>query len=162
MSSLSVYVPELGQQPVKILTHADDIGAHLKQKGAALLRERSAHIQPGLGEAELLTHQKSAVDALKSISGLSKAQRLQGAAEPIQSDAQNLYFCTQGRMLVCLGFDQLYAVECHQHDAVLVPESTVHWILKEEGAEIIHLSDPATSTDTVLCHFFEHCKPELF
>lgn len=142
MSCLSVYVLDYPTQPLKILTHAEDIRSTLAPVGVDFIRERCEKLAPNASATEMIAVQQNAIKALKGTFALTQVERLQSHDSAIAAKTNSLYYCIEGRLLVCIEHAQtLYVIECNRHDAVLVPKHSVHWLKPDSQCMGLTLSE---------------------
>jgi len=135
MSILSVYQDSVPEQPLKVLTHIDDIAATLAEVGVHLERwEASA-------PEEAIAAYRPQIDRLMSERGYvtvdvisltsdhpQKAELRAKFLEEHRHAEDEVRFFVAGRGLFTLHIeDKVYAVLCEKNDLISVPAGTRHW-----------------------------------
>ena len=142
MSVLSVYHENRPEQPLKVLTHGEDIAATLAEAGVRLERwEASAPIVPGASQEEVLAAYRPQIDRLMSERGYvtvdvlgvtrdhpQKAELRARFLDEHRHAEDEVRFFVAGQALFSLHIGELvYAVLCEKHDLISVPAGTRHW-----------------------------------
>ncbi len=142
MSILSVYQDTAPEQPLKVLTHMEDIAATLADVGVRLERwEASAPIRAGASSEEVIAAYRPQIDQLMSERGYvtvdvisltrdhpQKAELRAKFLEEHQHAEDEVRFFVVGRGLFTLHIeDRVYAVLCEKNDLISVPAGTRHW-----------------------------------
>lgn len=142
MSWLSVYHESTPEQPLKVLTHAEDIAATLAEAGVRFERwQANAPIAPGASQEEVIAAYRHEIDKLMTEQGYvtvdvvsldrshpQKAElRAKFLDEHIHGEDEVRFFVA-GRGLFTLHIgDHVYAVLCEKNDLISVPAGTKHW-----------------------------------
>lgn len=142
MSILSVYQDTAPGQPLKVLTHIEDIAATLADVGVRLeRREASAPICAGARSEEVIAAYGPQIDRLMSERGYvtvdvislsrdhpQKAELRGTFLEEHQHAEDEMRFFVVGRGLFTLHIeDRVYAVLCEKSDLISVPAGTRYW-----------------------------------
>ncbi|WP_069864161.1 MULTISPECIES: acireductone dioxygenase [Pseudomonas] len=142
MSSLTVYHESAPEQPLKLLTHAEDIAATLAELGVRFERwQASAPIAPGASPDEVLAAYAAEIQRLKDEQGYVTVDVVSLSADHPQKDElrakfldehrhgeDEVRFFVAGRGLFTLHVeDHVYAVLCEKNDLISVPAGTRHW-----------------------------------
>ncbi|AHY42626.1 acireductone dioxygenase [Stutzerimonas decontaminans] len=142
MSVLSVYHETRPDQPLKVLTHAEDIAATLSEVGVQLERwEASAPIAAGASQEEVIAAYRPQIDKLMTERGFVTVDVISVTRDHPQKDElrakfldehrhaeDEVRFFVAGRALFSLHIeDMVYAVLCEKHDLISVPAGTRHW-----------------------------------
>lgn len=142
MSSLTVYHESAPEQPLKLLTHAEDIAATLAELGMRFERwQASAPIAPGASPDEVLAAYAPEIQRLKDEQGYVTVDVVSLSADHPQKDElrakfldehrhgeDEVRFFVAGRGLFTLHVeDHVYAVLCEKNDLISVPAGTRHW-----------------------------------
>lgn len=142
MSSLTVYHESAPEQPLKLLTHAEDIAATLAELGVRFERwQASAPIAPGASPDEVLAAYAPEIKRLKDEQGYVTVDVVSLSADHPQKDElrakfldehrhgeDEVRFFVAGRGLFTLHVeDHVYAVLCEKNDLISVPAGTRHW-----------------------------------
>ncbi|KRV64817.1 1,2-dihydroxy-3-keto-5-methylthiopentene dioxygenase [Pseudomonas citronellolis] len=142
MSSLTVYHESAPEQPLKLLTHAEDIAATLAELGVRFERwQASAPIAPGASPDEVLAAYAPEIQRLKDEQGYVTVDVVSLSADHPQKDElrakfldehrhgeDEVRFFVAGRGLFTLHVeDHVYAVLCEKNDLISVPAGTRHW-----------------------------------
>ena len=142
MSSLTVYHESAPEQPLKLLTHAEDIAATLAELGVRFERwQASAPIAPGASPDEVLAAYAPEIQQLKDEQGYVTVDVVSLSADHPQKDElrakfldehrhgeDEVRFFVAGRGLFTLHVeDHVYAVLCEKNDLISVPAGTRHW-----------------------------------
>jgi 1,2-dihydroxy-3-keto-5-methylthiopentene dioxygenase len=142
MSILSVYQDTAPEQPLKVLTHIEDIAATLADVGVRLERwEASAPIRAGAGSEEVIAAYRPQIDQLMSERGYvtvdvisltrdhpQKAELRAKFLEEHQHAEDEVRFFVVGRGLFTLHIeDRVYALLCEKNDLISVPAGARHW-----------------------------------
>lgn len=142
MSVLSVYHETRPDQPLKVLTHAEDIAATLSEVGVQLERwEASAPIAAGASQDEVIAAYRPQIDKLMAERGYVTVDVISLTRDHPQKDElrakfldehrhaeDEVRFFVAGRALFSLHIeDMVYAVLCEKNDLITVPAGTRHW-----------------------------------
>jgi len=142
MSVLSVYHETRPDQPLKVLTHAEDIAATLSEVGVQLERwEASAPIAAGASQDEVIAAYRPQIDKLMAERGYFTVDVISLTRDHPQKDElrakfldehrhaeDEVRFFVAGRALFSLHIeDMVYAVLCEKNDLITVPAGTRHW-----------------------------------
>ncbi|RYJ60348.1 1,2-dihydroxy-3-keto-5-methylthiopentene dioxygenase [Pseudomonas songnenensis] len=142
MSVLSVYHETRPDQPLKVLTHAEDIAATLSEVGVQLERwEASAPIAAGASQDEVIAAYRPQIDKLMAERGYVAVDVISLTRDHPQKDElrakfldehrhaeDEVRFFVAGRALFSLHIeDMVYAVLCEKNDLITVPAGTRHW-----------------------------------
>lgn len=142
MSILTVYHETAPQQPLKVLTHVEDIAATLAEVGVQLERwEASAPIAAGAAPEEVIAAYRPQIDRLMNERGYvtvdvvsmtrehpQKAELRAKFLEEHRHAEDEVRFFVDGRGLFTLHIeDRVYAVLCEKNDLISVPAGTRHW-----------------------------------
>lgn len=142
MSSLTVYHETLPDQPLKLLTHADDITATLGEIGVRFQRwQANAPIAPGASPDEVIAAYQDEIRRLQDEGGYVTVDVVSLSADHPQKDElrakfldehrhgeDEVRFFVAGRGLFTLHVeDHVYAVLCERNDLISVPAGTRHW-----------------------------------
>ena len=142
MSWLSVYQESTPQQPLKVLTHVEDIAATLAEAGVRFERwQASAPIAPGASQEEVIAAYRREIDKLMSEQGYvtvdvvsldrSHPQKAELRAKFLDEHTHGedeVRFFVAGRGLFTLHIGEyVYAVLCEKNDLISVPAGTKHW-----------------------------------
>ncbi|KAF1054679.1 MAG: Acireductone dioxygenase [Stenotrophomonas maltophilia] len=142
MSSLTVYHESAPEQPLKLLTHAEDIGSTLAELGVRFERwQANAPIAPGASQDEVIAAYQHEIQRLKDEQGYVTVDVVSLSADHPQKDElrakfldehrhgeDEVRFFVAGRGLFTLHVeDHVYAVLCEKNDLISVPAGTRHW-----------------------------------
>ncbi len=142
MSVLSVYHETRPDQPLKVLTHAEDIAATLSEVGVQLERwEASAPIAAGASQDEVIAAYRPQIDKLMAERGYVTVDVISLTRDHPQKDElrakfldehrhaeDEVRFFVAGRALFSLHIeDMVYVVLCEKNDLITVPAGTRHW-----------------------------------
>lgn len=142
MSSLTVYHESMPEQPLKLLTHVDDIASTLDGVGVRFQRwEASAPIAPGASQEEVIAAYQHEIRRLQDEEGYVTVDVVSLSADHPQKDELRAKFLDEhrhgedevrffiaGRGLFTLHIeDHVYAVLCEKNDLISVPAGTRHW-----------------------------------
>jgi 1,2-dihydroxy-3-keto-5-methylthiopentene dioxygenase len=118
MSILSVYQDSVPEQPLKVLTHIDDIAATLAEVGVHLERwEASAPIGAGASSEEVIAAYRPQIDRLMSERGYVTVDVISLTSDHPQKAELRAKFLEEHR----------HAVLCEKNDLISVPAGTRHW-----------------------------------
>lgn len=152
MSILTVYHESAPQQPLKILTHDEDIASTLAEAGVRLERwEASAPIAAGAAADEVIAAYRSQIDRLMNERGYvtvdvvsmtrthpQKAELRAKFLEEHRHAEDEVRFFVDGRGLFTLHIeDKVYAVLCEKNDLISVPAGTRHWFDMGENPHFV-------------------------
>lgn len=152
MSILSVYQDTAPEQPLKVLTHVDDIAATLADVGVHLERwQASAPIAAGASSEEVIAAYRPQIDRLMSERGYvtvdvislasdhpQKAELRAKFLEEHRHAEDEVRFFVAGRGLFTLHIeDKVYAVLCEKNDLISVPAGTKHWFDMGENPHFV-------------------------
>jgi 1,2-dihydroxy-3-keto-5-methylthiopentene dioxygenase len=142
MSILSVYQENSPEQPLKVLTHLEDIASTLAEVDVQLERwEASAPISAGASAEEVLAAYRPQVERLMDERGYATVDVIsQSSDHPQEAGLQARFleehqhaedevrFFVVGRGLLTLHIgDKVYAVLCEKNDLISVPAGTRQW-----------------------------------
>jgi len=142
MSVLSVYHETRPDQPLKVLTHLEDISPTLAKVGVQLERwEASAPIAAGPSQEEVIAAYRPQIDKLMTERGYVTVDVISLTRDHPQKDElrakfldehrhaeDEVRFFVAGRGLFTLHIDDMvYAVLCEKNDLISVPAGTRHW-----------------------------------
>lgn len=142
MSVLSVYHETRPDQPLKVLTHLEDIAPTLAKVGVQLERwEASAAIAAGASQEEVIAAYRPQIDKLMAERGYVTVDVISLTRDHPQKDElrskfldehrhaeDEVRFFVAGRGLFTLHIeDMVYAVLCEKNDLISVPAGTRHW-----------------------------------
>ena len=141
MSVLSVYHESRPEQPLKVLTHLEDIAATLAEVGVQLERwDASAPVAAGASQEDVIAAYRPQIDRLMAERGyvtvdvisVSRIIRKRTSCAPnfLTSIVTPRTRCASfaGRGLFTLHIeDMVYAVLCEKNDLISVPAGTRHW-----------------------------------
>lgn len=142
MSSLTVYHESMPEQPLKLLTHVEDIASTLDGVGVRFQRwEASAPITPGASQEEVIAAYQHEIRRLQDEEGYVTVDVVSLSADHPQKDElrakfldehrhgeDEVRFFVAGRGLFTLHIeDHVYAVLCEKNDLISVPAGTRHW-----------------------------------
>ena len=142
MSILSVYQDTAPEQPLKVLTHVEDIAATLAEVGVQLERwEASTPIRAGASSEEVIAAYRPQIDRLMGERGYVTVDTLSVTSnhpdkvelrakflEEHQHAEDEVRFFVVGRGLFSLHIeDRVYAVLCEKTDRISVAAGTRHW-----------------------------------
>ena len=142
MSSLTVYHESAPEQPLKLLTHAEDIAATLAEVGVRFERwQASAPIAPGASPDEVLAAYAPEIQRLKDEQDYVTVDVVSLSADHPQKDElrakfldehrhgeDEVRFFVAGRGLFTLHIgERIYEVLCERGDLIGVPDRTRHW-----------------------------------
>ncbi len=142
MSILSVYQDTAPEQPLRVLTHLEDIAATLADVGVRLERwEADAPIPAGASPEAVIAAYRPQIDRLMQernyvtvdvISLTSdhpqKAELRVKFLDEHRHAEDEVRFFVAGRGLFTLHIeDKVYAVLCEKNDLISVPAGTRHW-----------------------------------
>lgn len=142
MTVLRVYQDTMPEQPLKVLTHIEDIATTLAEVGVGLERwEASQPIGAGASSDEVITAYRPQIDRLKAERGYvtvdvtsldnthpQKAELCTKFLEEHRHAADEVRFFVAGRGLFTLHIeDKVYVVLCEKNDLISVPAGTRRW-----------------------------------
>jgi 1,2-dihydroxy-3-keto-5-methylthiopentene dioxygenase len=142
MTILSVYLDTAPEQPLKVLTHLEDIAPTLAEAGVHIERwDASAPISAGASSEEVMEAYRPQIDRLKQERGLitldvislgRKHPHIAEMRDKILSEhrhaADEVRFFVAGRGLFTFHVDdKVYAVQCEKSDLITVPAGTRRW-----------------------------------
>ncbi|EIK52352.1 oxidase [Stutzerimonas stutzeri TS44] len=143
MSVLSVYHQNRPEQPLKVLTHHDDIAATLAEVEVRLERlDARAALAADASPEEVLAAYRPQIDRLQAERDYATADVLRVTGNDRQQDAlrarffeehrhaeDEVRFVVAGRGLFNLRLGELvYAVLCEKGDLLTVPAGVRHWL----------------------------------
>lgn len=151
MSILSVYQDSVPEQPLKVLTHLEDIAATLAEAGVHLERcDASVPIGAGASPEEVMAAYRPQIDRLKqergyvtvdviSLSGNPpKAGGRANLSEEHRHAGDEVRFVVAGRGLFNFHIeDRVYAVLCERNDLIAVPAGTRQWFDIAENSHLV-------------------------
>ncbi len=142
MSSLTVYHENQPEQPLKLLTHAEDIASTLAEVGVRFERwEAAAPIAAGASRDEVIAAYAHEIERLKRERGYitvdvvslnsdhpQKAELRAKFLDEHRHGEDEVRFFVAGRGLFVLHIEEhVYAVLCERNDLISVPAGTRHW-----------------------------------
>lgn len=142
MGILSVYQDSAPEQPLKVLTHVDNIAATLAEVGVGFERwEANAPIGPNPTPEEVIAAYAAQIERLKGERGdvavdvisvtRSHPQKVELSAELLEEHHRaedEVRFFVVGRGLFTLHIgDKVFAVLCEKNDLISIPAGTRHW-----------------------------------
>lgn len=142
MSCLSVYQDSMPEQPLKVLTHGEDISATLAHVGVRFERwQANAAIAPGASQEQVIAAYRQDIDKLMAEGGYvtvdvisldrdhpQKAELRAKFLDEHRHAEDEVRFFVAGRGLFSLHIeDKVYAVLCEKNDLISVPAGTTHW-----------------------------------
>lgn len=142
MTILSVYLDTAPEQPLKVLTHLEDIAPTLAEAGVHIERwDASAPISAGASSEEVMEAYRPQIDRLKQERGLmtvdvmsldrnhpQKAEMQAKFLDEYRHTADEVRFFVAGRGLFTFHIDdKVYAVQCEKSDLISVPAGTRRW-----------------------------------
>ena len=142
MSSLTVYHESNPEQPLKLLTHAEDIASTLGELGVRFQRwAANAPVAPGASQEEVIAAYRPEIDRLIQERGYQTVDVISMHPEHPQKEAlrakfleehrhneDEVRFFVAGQGLFTLHIDDhVYAVQCEKNDLISVPAGTRHW-----------------------------------
>ncbi len=142
MSVLSVYHESRPEQPLKVLTHLEDIAATLAEVGVRLERwDASAPVAAGASQEDVIAAYRPQIDRLMAERGYVTVDVISVSRDHPQKDElrakfldehrhaeDEVRFFVAGRGLFTLHIeDMVYAVLCEKNDLISVPAGTRHW-----------------------------------
>lgn len=152
MSVLSVYHQNRPEQPLKVLTHHDDIAATLAEAGVRLERlDARATLDADAGPDEVLLAYRPQIDRLQAERDFASADVLRVTGNDRQQNElrarfleehrhaeDEVRFIVAGRGLFSLRFGELvYAVLCEKGDLLTVPAGIRHWLDMGEHPHLV-------------------------
>ncbi len=142
MSVLSVYHESRPEQPLKVLTHLEDIAATLAEVGVQLERwDASEPVAAGASQEDVIAAYRPQIDRLMAERGYVTVDVISVSRDHPQKDElrakfldehrhaeDEVRFFVAGRGLFTLHIeDMVYAVLCEKNDLISVPAGTRHW-----------------------------------
>lgn len=142
MSVLSVYHESRPEQPLKVLTHLEDIAATLAEVGVQLERwDARAPVAAGASQEDVIAAYRPQIDRLMAERGYVTVDVISVSRDHPQKDElrarfldehrhaeDEVRFFVAGRGLFTLHIeDMVYAVLCEKNDLISVPAGTRHW-----------------------------------
>lgn len=139
MSSLTVYHENQPEQPLKLLTHAEDIASTLAEVGVRFERwEAAAPIAAGASQDEVIAAYAHEIERLKRERGYitvdvvslnsdhpQKAELRAKFLDEHRHGEDEVRFFVAGRGLFVLHIEEhVYAVLCERNDLISVPAGT--------------------------------------
>ncbi|WP_028239428.1 1,2-dihydroxy-3-keto-5-methylthiopentene dioxygenase [Stutzerimonas azotifigens] len=152
MSILSVYQDTHPEQPMKVLTHPEDIGATLAEVGVRFERwEASAPVAAGASQEEVIAAYRPQIDKLMTERGYvtvdvislnsdhpQKAELRAKFLDEHRHAEDEVRFFVAGRGLFTLHIgDRVFAVLCEKNDLISVPAGTPHWFDMGENPHFV-------------------------
>lgn len=152
MSILSVYQDSVPEQPLKVLTHVDDIATTLAEVGVHLERwEAGTPVKAGCSSEEVIAAYSPQIDRLKNERGYvtvdvislsnDHPQRTELHAKFLEEHrhaGDEVHFFVAGRGLFTLHIeDKVYAVLCEKNDLISVPAGTPQWLDMGENPHLV-------------------------
>ena len=148
MSSLTVYHESAPEQPLKLLTHAEDIAATLAELGVRFERwQASAPIAPGASPDEVLAAYAPEIQRLKDEQGYvtvdvvslkpdhpdRAALRKKFLDEHTHSEDEVRFFVAGSGQFTLHIDGRVYEILCESGDLIGVPDGTRHWFDMSES-----------------------------
>lgn len=142
MTILSVYQDTAPEQPLKVLTHLEDIAPPLAEVGVLLERwDASAQISAGADSEEVMAAYRPQIDRLKLERGLAPVEVISLSRDhPLKTETRAKFldehrhaedevrFFVVGRGLYTFHIEgKVYTVQCEKNDLILVPAGTRRW-----------------------------------
>ncbi|MDH0059333.1 1,2-dihydroxy-3-keto-5-methylthiopentene dioxygenase [Stutzerimonas stutzeri] len=142
MSVLSVYHESRPEQPLKVLTHLEDIAATLAEVGVQLERwDARAPVAAGASQEDVIAAYRPQIDRLMAERGYVTVDVISVSRDHPQKDElrarfldehrhaeDEVRFFVAGRGLFTLHIENMvYAVLCEKNDLISVPAGTRHW-----------------------------------
>lgn len=151
MSFLCVFQDSAPAQPLKVLTHLDDIAATLAEVGVGFERgDANTPMVGGASREEVIAAYASQIERLRqrgyatvdviSLDGYDPQrveQRARFLDEHCHSEDEVRFFVA-GRGLWTLHIeDKVYAMFCEKNDLITVPAATRHWFDMGEQSRLV-------------------------
>lgn len=152
MTILSVYQDTAPEQPLKVLTHLEDIAPTLVEVGVQVERlDASAPISAGASSEEVIAAYRSQIDRLMQARGLMTVEVISLSRDhPQEAETRAKYleehryaedevrFFVAGRGLLTLHIeDRIYVVQCEKNDLISVPAGTRRWFDTGEHPHLV-------------------------
>ncbi|EWC40553.1 1,2-dihydroxy-3-keto-5-methylthiopentene dioxygenase [Stutzerimonas stutzeri] len=152
MSVLSVYHETHSDQPLKVLTHVEDIAATLAEVGVHLERwEAGTPITAGASPDEVIAAYRPQIDRLMAERGYvtvdvlsvtsdhpQKAELRAKFLDEHRHAEDEVRFFVAGHGLFTLHIeDMVYAVLCEKNDLISVPAGARHWFDMGENPHFV-------------------------
>lgn len=152
MSILSVYQDSAPEQPLKVLTHGNNIAATLAEVGVGFERwEANAPISPHSTSEQVIAAYGAQIERLKGERGYiavdvasvtsNHPQKVELRAKFLEEHhhaEDEVRFFVVGRGLFTLHIeDKVYAVLCEKNDLISIPAGTRHWFDMGEQPHLI-------------------------
>lgn len=162
MSFLAVYHHDNLLNPIKLLTHREDIGAVLADVSVTYETiDLSVELQADQDEAQLVDSLRTRFDQYPHLNVLrlpaipAYAAGAQHQGEPEQSCGDpGLRLFLKGAGVLCLHIDDhLYALGCVRGDLVSIPANVMHWLRQGMGSEciILRLAKTPVGVECIPC-----------
>lgn len=152
MSMLSVYQDSHPEQPLKVLTHGEDIAATLAEVGVRFERwEASAPVAAGASPEAVIAAYRPQIDRLMNERGYvtvdvisldsshpQKAELRAKFLDEHRHAEDEVRFFVAGRGLFTLHIGGcVFAVLCEKNDLISVPAGTPHWFDMGENPHFV-------------------------
>jgi len=152
MSILSVYQDNAPEQPLKVLTHLEDIASTLADVGISIERwATGVSTRAGASAEEVIAAYQPEIDRLMNDRGYvtvevicvskyypPKAELTARFLEEHSYAGDEARLFVVGRGLLMLHIDdKVYAVLCERHELISVPAGTRHWFDMGEEPHIV-------------------------
>ncbi|TWI53838.1 1,2-dihydroxy-3-keto-5-methylthiopentene dioxygenase [Pseudomonas duriflava] len=152
MSCLTVYYESHPEQPNKVLTQGEHIGATLAEVGVRFERWQASHpVTPVNSQEEVIAVYRSEIDRLITERGYQTVdvismktdhpQKAELRAKFLNEHYHNedeVRFFVSGRGLFALHIDEyIYAVLCEKGDLISVPAGIPHWFDMSEEPNFV-------------------------
>lgn len=152
MTILAVYREDYPIQPLKLLSHAEDIISTLAETGIGYERwEASSPVAPGAPQEEVLAAYQSQINRLKTERGYITEDVLSmDRKHPQKDELRNKFlmehthgedevrFFVAGRGLFSVHIAPfVYCIMCQRNDLISVPAGAKHWFDMGESPEFV-------------------------
>lgn len=152
MTILAVYRADAPLQPIKLLTHAEDISATLATTGVGYERwPAEQRLAAGTPAEEVIAAFQTQIDRLKAERGYITVDVISMDRKHPQKDElrdkflmehthgeDEVRFFVSGRGLFSVHIDEyVYCILCERNDLISVPAGTRHWFDMGEHPEFI-------------------------
>lgn len=152
MSILSVYQDTAHEQPLKVLTHLEDIAPTLAEVGVRLeRREASGLISAGASPQDVMTAYRPYIDRLRQERGHAvfevisvssdhpeETEKRARILEEHQHGEDEMLFVVAGRGLLNLHIaDKVFALLCEKSDLISLPAGTRQWFDMGEDPRLV-------------------------
>ena len=152
MTILAVYRDDYPIQPLKLLTHAEDIASTLLDVGIGYERwQAETRVPPGAPTEEVLATYHTQIERLKTERGYITVDVISmDRKHPHKDELRDKFlmehthgedevrFFVAGRGLFSVHIDQhVYCILCERNDLISVPAGTKHWFDMGESPEFV-------------------------